>query len=239
MGYIDLHCHYIPGVDDGVRTVEESVRLCVGLARIGYERVIATPHIRTAMFENNKTDLVAAFEQLKETIEGTPQLPELGLASEHFCDDVFFDLFVAGNALPYPGGRAALVEMPPDHFPLNVEQRLFTMNVRGVRPVLAHPERYTPLFHNTQPIERMLGMGVLPQLDVMALTGKYGKAPKKAAERMLKEGVYFLACTDCHRPADVEVAEDAIKLLKKLVGRERADELLSENPRRILEGRIE
>jgi len=238
MGYIDLHCHFIPGVDDGVRTIEESVLLCTGLARIGFERAVATPHIRTAMFENRRAGLIAAFEQLRQTIVGTPNLPELGLAAEHYCDDVFFDLFNSGDAMPYPGGFAALVEMPPEQFPLNVEQRLFKMNVRGVRPVLAHPERYTPLFRNSDPIERMLGMGVLLQLDVMSLVGKYGRAPKKAAERMLKEDVYFIACTDTHRPADVEVALDAIKTLKKLVGAERAEELLSENPRCILEGRL-
>lgn len=239
MGYIDLHSHYIPGVDDGVRTVEESVRLCVGLARIGYELVIATPHIRTAMFDNRKAGLTAAFDTLVTTITGTPQLPELGLACEHFCDDVFFDLFEVGQALPFPGGHAALIELPPDQFPLNLAQRLFKMNVRGVRPVLAHPERYTPLFSSTAPLQGLLDIGVLPQLDVMALTGKYGRAPKKAAERMLKEDVYFLACSDAHRPADVEIVEDAIKLLKKLVGQERAGELLSENPRRILEGALD
>lgn len=239
MGYIDLHCHYIPAIDDGVRTVEEGVRLCVGLARIGYERVVATPHIRTAMFDNRKPGLTAAFNTLVATITGTPQLPELGLACEHFCDDVFFGLFDAGEALPYPGGHAALIELPPDHFPLHVEKRLFTMNVRGVRPVLAHPERYTPLFGSTAPLERMLEMGVLPQLDVMALVGKYGRAPKKAAERMLKEDVYFLAATDCHRPDDVELAQDAIKQLKKLVGAERAEELLAEHPRAILDGSFE
>jgi protein-tyrosine phosphatase len=239
MGYVDLHCHYIPGVDDGVRTLDESVRLCVGLARIGFERAIATPHIRTAMFDNRKEGLTQAFNNLVQTIAGTPQLPELGLACEHFCDDVFFELFSAGNALPYPGGHAALIELPPDQIPVNLAQRLFQMNVRGVRPVLAHPERYTPLFSSTAPIERLIEMGVLPQLDVMALTGKYGRAPKKAAERMLKEDVYFIACSDSHRPDDVEVVEDAIKLLKKLVGRERADELLSENPRHVLEGTFE
>jgi len=239
MGYIDLHCHYIPAIDDGVRTVEEGVRLCVGLARIGYERVVATPHIRTAMFENRKPGLTEAFKTLQATIAGTPQLPELGLACEHFCDDVFFNLFDAGESLPYPGGHAALIELPPDHIPLHVEKRLFTMNVRGVRPVLAHPERYTPLFGSTAPLERMLEMGVLPQLDMMALVGKYGRAPKKAAERMLKEDVYFLAATDCHRPADVELAQDAIKQLKKLVGAERAEELLAEHPRAILDGTFE
>lgn len=239
MGYVDLHCHYIPGVDDGVRTLDESIALCTGMARIGYEQMIATPHIRTAMFDNRKAGLTAAFDKLQHDLAQVPGMPRLGLASEHFCDDVFFHLFETGEAMPYPGGHAALVEMPNDHLPLNVEQRLFQMSVRGVRPVLAHPERYTPLFKSTDAIERMLQMGVLAQLDVMALVGKYGKAPKKSAERMLKERVYFIASSDSHRPSDVELTQDAIKALKKLVGAEEAEELLADNPRRLLEGRLE
>ena len=120
-----------------------------------------------------------------------------------------------------------------------MEQRFFQMNVRGVRPVLAHPERYVPLFRKTDPIERMLDMGVLPLMDVMSLVGRYGRKPRKAAERMLDEGVYYAVCSDSHRPADVEVVEKAIARLHELVGPEEAYELLAENPRRILEGTAE
>ncbi|MCG8554347.1 MAG: protein tyrosine phosphatase [Proteobacteria bacterium] len=223
-------------MDDGVRTVEEGVRLCVGLSRIGYDLVVATPHIRTAMFDNRKPGLVAAYRSFLEITDGTPDMPATGLACEHFCDDMFWRLFEAGEALLYPGGKAALVEFSVEQFPLNVEQRFFQMNVRGVRPVLAHPERYGPLFRTTDPLERMLTMGVLPLLDIMSLVGRYGRKPRRAAERMLAEGVYFAACSDCHAPGDVEVVEKAIARLNTLVGREEAYELLAENPRRILEG---
>src|SRR5688500_16067980 len=112
-GYIDLHCHYIPAVDDGVKTTEESVRLCRALAQIGYDLVVATPHIRTAMFENRKPGLSVAFETLRGQVADVPDMPQLGLAAEHWCDDVFWGLFRGGESMPYPGGKAALVELPP------------------------------------------------------------------------------------------------------------------------------
>ena len=238
-GYIDLHCHYVPAVDDGVRTVEDSVSLCRGLAAVGYDLVVATPHIRTAMFENRKPGLERAFATLREQTADVPDMPQLGLAAEHWCDDVFWGLFRGGESMPYPGGKAALVEFPTQSFPQGVEKRFFEMNVRGVRPVLAHPERYTPLFNRTEPIDKLLDIGVVPLLDLMSLTGKYGAAPKRAAERMLEDGVYYAACSDSHKPSDVEIVGDAIARLQKLVGDEEAYELLAENPRRILDGTVE
>ena len=240
-GYIDLHCHYVPAIDDGVRTAADGVALLAGLHRIGYDVVVATPHIRTAMFENRGPGLRAAFGGLLVSPEfagAAGKLPKTGLAAEHWCDEVFWELFTAGESMPYPGGFAALVEFPPAHIP-HVEQRFFAMQRKGVTPVLAHPERYTPLFHKSDAIERMLDMGVLPLLDLMSLTGKYGSASKKAAERMLEEGVYYAACSDSHKPQDVDVVADGIARLERLVGTEEAHELLAEGPRNILEGTID
>lgn len=238
-GYVDLHCHYIPAIDDGVRTFEEGVRLVTGLSQIGYDTVVATPHIRTAMFENRKPGLEAAFEEFERLTADVPGMPALGLGAEHFFDDVFWQLFADHQSVPYPGGKAALVEFPPDSFPMRVEERFFQMNVRGVRPVLAHPERYAVLFKKTDPLDPLLDVGVLPLLDVMSLTGKYGRKPRKAAERMVEEGAYYAACTDCHRPGDVEIVSEAIDRLRRLVGEDEAYELLAVNPRNILEGTIE
>jgi protein-tyrosine phosphatase len=163
-------------------------------------------------------------------------MPELGLGAEHFCDDVFWERLQQGRALPYPGDAAALLELPPERIPLGLDARLFQMNVRGIRPVLAHPERYAPLFRNTDALEPMLP-NLLPQLDLMSLTGKYGRRPRKAAERMLEEDIYFLACSDCHDPRDVPLVGEAIERLRELVGAAAAQRLLSEHPRAILEGR--
>ena len=238
-GYVDLHCHYLPGIDDGVRTADEGLRVLAGLHDLGWSRVIATPHIRTAMFDNRAPGLRRAFDEMAEIAAGAPGMPELGLAAEHYCDDVFWDLFVRGEALPYPGGKAALVEFHYESWPRNVERRFFEMQVRGVRPVIAHPERYAALFRKTDPIDPLLEVGAVALLDVMSLVERYGRASRRAAERMLDEGVYYAACTDSHRPGDVELVRDAIVRLRELVGAEEADDLLGGNPRRILDGTVE
>jgi protein-tyrosine phosphatase len=235
-GFVDLHCHYLPGIDDGVRTFEEGVALCRGLASIGYSFVVATPHIRTAMFENRRTGILTAmkdFESKSDTVDG---MPALGVGAEHFFDDVFWGLFLAKDFVPYPGKSAALVEFPTDGFPIGIDRRFFEMRVRGIRPVIAHPERYAPLFRASDPIDPLLDAGGLPLLDLMSLVDRYGTQPRLAAERMLEEGVYYAACSDCHRPEDVSKVAEAIGRLRELVGDEETDELLSTHPRRILDG---
>ncbi len=237
--FVDLHCHYLPGVDDGVRTLDEGLALLRGLGSIGYETVVATPHIRTAMFDNRKPVLERAFAELTATSAGLPGLPRVGLSAEHYCDDVFWQLFTRGEAMPYPGGKAALVELHYENWPIRLEERFFEMQVRGVRPVLAHPERYAALFRTTDPLDPMLEVGTVALLDVMSLVGRYGRASQRAAERMLEEGVYYAACSDAHRPTDVPVVAQAIDRLRALVGDEETRELLADNPRRILDGRVE
>jgi protein-tyrosine phosphatase len=238
-GFVDLHCHYIPAVDDGVRTNEEGVELCRALKRIGYATVTATPHIRSGMFDNKKADLVQRFEAFAAQSAGAPDMPELLLGAEHFCDDVFWRLFENGEALPYSGDKAALVELPPERMPLGLAERIFRMRVRGIRPVIAHPERYTPLFDDSAPLERLTDLGAVALLDLMSLTGKYGRKPRRAAERMLEDGLYYAACSDCHRPADADVVAEAIERLTELEGREHALAMLKDHPHDILRGEVE
>ncbi|MDH5671694.1 MAG: protein tyrosine phosphatase [Myxococcales bacterium] len=238
-GYVDLHSHYIPAVDDGVHTRQEGVELCRGLSGIGFGAIVATPHMRTAMFDNERIELQAHFARFQAACGRDEGMPALGLAAEHFCDDVFWARFERGQVLPYPGERAALIELPVDAIPLGLEERVFRMNLKGVRPVLAHPERYAPLYSRTGAIERLLQQGVLPLLDVMSLEGKYGRRPRKAAERMLAEGVYYAACSDAHKPSDVARVAEGIARLRKRVGEAEAEAMLDERPRRILRGEVD
>jgi protein-tyrosine phosphatase len=238
-GFVDLHCHYIPAIDDGVRTHDEGVQLCQALKRIGYATVTATPHIRSGMFENRRPDLVRRFEAFSAEARDVADMPELLLGAEHFCDDVFWHLFETNEALPYTGGKAALIEFPPDHLPLGIDTRVFRMQVRGVRPVIAHPERYPALFAGSAQLARLVELGAVALLDLMSLTGKYGRTPRRTAERMLEEELYYAACSDCHRPADVEIVANAIERLRELRGDEYAERMLGENPRNILQGTVE
>lgn len=237
--YVDLHCHYVPGIDDGVRTVGEGLELCRGLRRAGFAHVVATPHIRTAMFDNRPEDVAAAFGAFRDRAEGEPELPALDHAAEHFCDDVFAAAFAEGRFVAYPGGHAMLLELPSETVPVRLRQLVFQMRLRGVTPVLAHPERYTAVWRSSDELEELVEAGVLPLLDVMALSERYGREPRRAAERLLDDGLYFAACSDAHKPSDVEVVLDAMARLRRLVGREEADELLGEHPRRVLAGTFE
>lgn len=234
-GYVDLHLHYVPAVDDGVKTLDETRRLLEGLAKLGYARCVATPHMRSGMFDNEKRGLETAFAGVAEHLRGAA-VPLLGLASEHFFDDVFWTRFERGEVLPYPGGSAILVELHPDRWPRGLAERFFQMQLRGIRPVLAHPERYAPLASETEPLDPLLDAGALTQLDLMSLVGRYGDRPRRVAERLLDEGAYDIASTDAHRPEDVEHVARAIERLRALVGGEEAERMLSESPAGVLDG---
>ncbi len=136
---VDLHCHYIPAIDDGVRTKEEGVELCEPLAGIGFEVVISTPHIREPQYPNRRDDLRSAFDsfllEARSHASREGALPRLGLAAEYHCDDAFAGLFERQEVLPYPGDRAILVEFPEDSIPLGIEQFFFRLRLRGLRPV--------------------------------------------------------------------------------------------------------
>ncbi|MET0287894.1 MAG: CpsB/CapC family capsule biosynthesis tyrosine phosphatase [Polyangiales bacterium] len=235
-GYIDLHLHYVPGVDDGVRTLDEAREVCRGLKALGWERLVTTPHIREGMFENDRAKLTSAFEQFVGELGTDPTMPSLGLAAEHHCDSRLLDRIEAGGLVPYPGGHAMLLELPNEAFPVALERLVFRIAGKGFRVVLAHPERYVPLFKRTDAADKLLDQDVALQLDLMSLVGKYGRSARKAAERMLEEGAYTIAATDTHGLPDLARVAEALKVLHKLVGDDEARLLLAENPRRLLAG---
>ncbi|MCA9576891.1 MAG: CpsB/CapC family capsule biosynthesis tyrosine phosphatase [Polyangiales bacterium] len=237
-GYVCLHLHYLPDIDDGVKSLEAGVALCRGLGELGFTQLVTTPHIRSGLFENRKPGLEAAFAAFAEATGGEG-LPTLGLGAEHHLDDIVWTLLDTGQGVPYPGGHAVLIELPEAHLPSGLGDRFFRLRVRGTRVVLAHPERYRPFFDRTHELDPLLDAGALPLLDVMSLIGHYGKAPQRAAERMLDEGTYYAACTDAHKPEDVAHVARGIARLTELVGAAEATELLSTNPRHILSGTAE
>lgn len=238
-GYVDLHLHYVPAVDDGVRTDAEAVALLRGLYALGFSKTITTPHIRAGMFPNRRSILEPAFDAFVQRMGDTTSVPELGLGAEHFVDDSFLELLETGETRPYPGARAMLLELHPTSFPVNLPQLCFRVRTKGHLVVLAHPERYAPLFARTDSLDPLLDAGMVPLLDLMSLVGRYGRAAQRAAERMLEEGVYLAACSDAHRPEDLDDVASALARLSRLVGREEADELLIDGPRRILDGTAE
>lgn len=234
-GYIDLHCHPLPGVDDGCRTADEGAQVLAGLARIGFRVVVATPHVRCPTWDNRPETVAPARAALEaaagELRRAGAAMPEFHTAAEHLFDDVTWERLTSSEAMTYPGGRAALIELPYDTLPMKLELRLWRLQkTHKITCVIAHPERCAPLAKSDDRLEELLGAKPMLQLDVMSLTGAYGTAAKEAARRWLSQGRYHLAATDTHKPSDVSKVEEAIGVLRSLGGDAAVQKLLCDGP---------
>lgn len=247
-GFIDLHSHWVAAIDDGAKTPADSIALLRGLFEAGFSTVVATPHMRPGMFDNTADALRAAFERTCAALPEGGGLPAVGLSSEHFFDDVVFERLVGEAALPYPsllpasetkGRRSALIEFPTSRFPARITHRIFDMMRRKIRPVIAHPERYEPVWDDPSALDPLLDAGAVLQLDVAALAGRYGRTPRRTAEALLAEGYYHAASSDAHSLKDVAAVKEGIAALFSIAGREEAEFLLIEGPRRILDGTVQ
>lgn len=234
--FIDLHCHWIDGIDDGARDPEEGVAMLRALKDIGFGTVVATPHMRPALWDNTKAALESAFERARAALPS--DAPKVYLSSEHYFDDVVFSRVLAGDGLPYPGQKAVLLEFYDQDFPPTLDRLFFELRVRRkLRPVIAHPERYRRLWKSPEILERLIQAGAVTLLDTAALVGKYGSHSQRCAERLLEKSLYHAACSDAHRPADVEQVAAGMERIRKLYGDEEIDFLFNRGPREILEGR--
>ena len=236
-GYVDLHCHWVAAIDDGARTPGEGLAMLRGLRAAGFDVVVATPHMRPGLFYNERAGLELAFAAMQLTLSAVAdRLPTVHLSSEHFFDDVVFGRLMRGEALPYPGGKNVLVEFGPGSFPMRAQHRFFDLRRTGLAPVLAHPERYEPVWKDDSCLDPLLDAGAMLLLDVAALVGKYGRLPQRAAEKLLEEDAYEAVCSDAHKPRDIDDVVRAIDRLEALVGATEARRLLADGPRAILDG---
>jgi protein-tyrosine phosphatase len=238
-GFVDLHSHWIASIDDGARSAVEGLELLRGLYDVGFSTVVATPHMRPGMFDNDRAALVRAYDAMAEPLaEASARgvvFPTRHLASEHYFDDTVFHRLTHDEALTYPGGGAALIELPTKAFPLRVAHRFVDLHRKSITTVLAHPERYQPVWADDACLDPLLDAGAHLLLDVCSLVGKYGRVAQRAAEKLLEEDAYEAACSDAHRPKDVDLVDKAIARLEALSGKREARRLLAEAPRRLLE----
>lgn len=190
----DWHCHILPGVDDGVKSMRDSLRILADYEQIGVRAVWLTPHIMEDI--PNTTDaLRARYAELMEAYKGPL---EIHLAAENMMDALFDERLESGDLLPIgPDGNHLLVETSYYTPPMDMDDILQRIMSRGYHPLLAHPERYQ--YMDESDYERLHEMGILLQMNYTSLAGLYGPIPRKKALWMLKKGWYNVAGTDLHR----------------------------------------
>lgn len=192
-GATDWHCHILPGVDDGIRTMQESLQVLAYYEQIGIKDVWLTPHILEDI--PNTTQLLRErFGELQREYHGGIGLH---LAAENMVDDLFLERLEAGDVLPLgPQADHLLVETSYMQPPLDLYGTLRKIKAKGFVPVLAHPERYA--YMSTRDYVTLKEMGCMFQLNVLSLTGNYGTTAMRKAQEMLSRGMYDLCGTDLH-----------------------------------------
>ena len=196
--WIDRHSHILPGVDDGIRTMEDSLSVLKFYEQAGVSTVWLTPHIMEDV-PNEPAELKERFEELKEAYrqtEGEKKI-NLHLAAENMIDPLFVKRLEAGNLLTYGDkGDELLVETSYAQAPYRFKLILQDIRKAGLTPVLAHPERYRYMDYDDY--DTLHEQGVRFQLNITSLAGAYGPEPKERAEYLLEEGYYTYQGSDLH-----------------------------------------
>jgi len=235
---IDLHCHMLPGIDDGAPDRSVAVAMARCAAADGITHVACTPHIYPGLYENTREGILEAIAAFRVVLEEEGiDLTLVEGADTHLSPDLIQG--IRSGRIPTLNGTRYLLFEPPHHVaPPRLEESVFNLMAAGIVPVLTHPERLSWINTHYETFERLVRGGALMQITAGSLTGRFGNNPKYWAERMLEEGLVHLLATDAHhidkRPPLLAEARDAAALI---VGEEEAIHLVLTRPRGILDNR--
>lgn len=196
---VDMHSHLVPGIDDGVQDIEQSLTCLKKLSEWGIRKVITTPHVSRDWYPNSSETLRAGQAQLQALVAEHHIPIEVNVAAEYLLDDFFSDLITANDLLSFGAERYVLFELGWASAPFQLEEIIFRLQTNGYTPVLAHPERYLYYHEERTILHQLHETGCLFQLNWLSVTGRYGDKVRKQAHMLLKEQLIDFLGSDIHR----------------------------------------
>lgn len=194
---VDMHSHLLPSLDDGSQNVEDSVHFIRELSQLGYRKFICTPHIISDMYPNNRETIHPAYELLTARLKEEEIPVEISYAAE-FMVNADFEKIIKDEKLLLFGKNYVLIEMSYMAASPNIKEVIFDLIMKGYKPVLAHPERYSYYHTRFSAIEDFIDAGCLLQVNILSLTGMYGKEVKRMAELLIEQKLISFVGTDLH-----------------------------------------
>ena len=206
--FVDIHNHILPGIDDGAKTVKESVDLIRGFSEMGITNLVATPHIMSNLYPNTKETITASMDLLtNELIVNDLKEISIEAAAEHMIDDNFEEILQRGEVMPIRKNYL-LVEMSYLQPSINFDDAIQNVMKKGFFPILAHPERYGYWHPNRANYSKYKKKGVQYQLNILSLSDYYGPEVHKMALNLLDHGLFDYIATDIHRRDQIEALKE-------------------------------
>ena len=197
----DLHCHYLPGVDDGARTLNDGLALVRAAAANGIERIVLTPHVHPGRYDNVQSSLKSRFETFQRAVESAQIPVQLALAGEvRLCDELL-PLIERGEVPLFEsasGAKTLLLELPHSHVPAGSLVFIRWLQRRGIAPLLAHPERNKELMAHPQRLQQLREAGCLVQITAASVIGDFGERAQRAVNFFLENNWVNMVASDAH-----------------------------------------
>lgn len=235
---IDLHCHLLPGIDDGPPNLETALAMARMAVADGIAVAACTPHILPGLYNNSGPQIRQALEDFRAALASAEIPLRLCTGADVHVSPDLKDGLKSGRVLTLNDTRYFLFE-PPHHVPSpHLEAHAFGLQAAGYVPVLTHPERLSWIESYYEIFERMAERGVWMQVTAGSLVGRFGRRPRYWAERMLDEGLCHILATDAHDPVKrMPLLAEARDMAARRVGEDEAMNLVERRPQGILEDR--
>ena len=204
----DIHSHILPGIDDGSPDIETSLALIRGIVKLGVKKTVATPHVIADLYRNTPVTINAALEKVRTACKNEGISIEINAAAEYMLDDYFFRLLMSGESLLPIHKNIILTEQSYASPTDNLNEIAFELMSRGYRFIMAHPERYFYYHNKYEEYSHLKDMGFLLQVNLLSLTGFYGKPVAKAARYILDNDLADFAGTDLHHFRHLSMLSD-------------------------------
>ena len=193
----DVHSHLIPAIDDGSKSVEDSVKMIRNFMDMGYRKIITTPHVMSDFYKNTPETILGGLELVRAELKQQGLEVEIEAAAEYYLDETLEPQVKEGKLLTF-GQNYLLFELPFMTEPPNLASFVFELQTNGYVPVLAHPERYGFYYNEFDKYRELKEKGVHLQLNILSLVGHYGPEAQKIAERLIDENLISFLGSDCH-----------------------------------------
>ena len=216
--FVDIHSHLLPGIDDGAKNLADAIALILKMASYGIKNFITTPHVLGSVYPNSTAVIRQKLAEVQQELKRR-EINDISIraAAEYMLDEQFSELLKKEDILVLKD-NFILVEMSYFNAPINLYEMLFEIQLKGYKPILAHPERYGFYHTNFESYYKLKKAGCLFQLNLLSLTEHYGKGVQKVTKKLLKENLYDFVGTDAHHQGHLELLQEigTQKNLKKI-----------------------
>lgn len=235
---IDIHCHILPNLDDGSKHLEESIEMAKEAYIQGITTIIATPHHKNRIYENDAGTVKLAVDQLNLHLEQEDLPVTICFGQEIRIYGELIEDVIDNKILSLNDSKYILVEFPSDHVPRYSERLLFDIQLNGYIPVIAHPERNSEIMTNPNLLLNLINRGAASQITAASLAGKYGKKIKKFTLQLIDSNLTHFMASDAHNRVNRNFQfENGLEVIKKEFGHDYVY-LFTENAQLLSEGKM-